>query len=211
MLATTHYDPDLDTVERAFAGDRHAFSCLVETYQKPVYNLCYRVLGNPHDAEEAAQEAFVRAYTRLESYDPARPFKTWLFSIAHHYCIDRLRRKRLIWLSLDDEPVLDTAVWRSSALTPEEIAMRREQDTDIQALLAILPAKDRSMVVMRYWYDLSYEEIAEATATTVSAVKSRLHRARCSLASMLNPAEKVQAEMARSPRHSAIAFFSLTI
>jgi RNA polymerase sigma-70 factor (ECF subfamily) len=182
MPAANHYDPDLAIIERARAGDRHAFSCLVDTYQKPVYNLCYRVLGNPHDAEEAAQEAFVRAYTRLESYDPARPFKTWLFSIAHHYCIDRLRRRRLIWVSLDDEPALDAAAWRSPAPTPEEIVVRRELDAGIQALLATLPARDRSMVVMRYWYDLSYEEIAEATATTVSAVKSRLHRARGALA-----------------------------
>ena len=60
MLATTPYDSDPATIERARAGDRHAFSCLVEAYQTPVYNLCYRLVGNPHDAEEAAQEAFLR-------------------------------------------------------------------------------------------------------------------------------------------------------
>jgi RNA polymerase sigma-70 factor (ECF subfamily) len=182
MSATTLADPDPITVQRARAGDSRAFSRLVETYQTPVYNLCYRVLGNPHEAEEAAQEAFLRAYTRLGSYDPARSFKTWLLSIAHHYCIDRLRRRRLNFLSLDDEPALDTAAWRSAAPTPEETTMRRERDGEIQAMLDLLPAKDRSALVMRYWYDLSYEEIAQATATTVSAVKSRLHRAREALA-----------------------------
>ena len=69
-------------------------------------------------------------------------------------------------------------MWRSTAPTPEEVVMRRERDSDIQALLSDLPLKDRSALVMRYWYDLSYEEIAAATDTTVSAVKSRLHRAR---------------------------------
>ena len=185
MPSTVPCDPDLATIERARSGDSRAFTRLVEAYQTPVYNLCYRLVGNPHDAEEAAQEAFLRAYTRLDSYDPARPFRTWLFSIAHHYCIDRLRRRRLIWLSLDDEPAMDTAVWRSAAPTPEETAMRREREGDIQTLLSTLPPKDRGTVVMRYWYDLSYEEIAAATDTTVSAVKSRLHRARGVLAGMM--------------------------
>ncbi len=172
----------------ARAGDGHAFSRLVAAYQSPIYNLCYRMLGNSHDAEEAAQEAFLRAYTRLSSYDPARPFKTWLFSIAHHYCIDRLRRRRLTWLSLDDEPELQPANWRAAGPSPEEQAMRREREANMQDALATLPPKDRSALIMRYWYDLSYEEIAQATASTVSAVKSRLHRARCALAPVIEPA-----------------------
>ena len=197
-------DPDPITIERARSGDHRAFTKLVEAYQTPVYNLCYRVLGNPHDAEEAAQEAFLRAYTRLSSYDPARSFKTWLLSIAHHYCIDRLRRRRLTWLSLDDEPALDTAMWRSTAPTPEDVVMRRERDSDIQVLLSALPLKDRSALVMRYWYDLSYEEIAAATDTTVSAVKSRLHRARVTLASHASPAQPRAAQRS-SAEWSAVA------
>jgi RNA polymerase sigma-70 factor (ECF subfamily) len=211
MQPATAHDPEPAIIALACIGDRRAFSCLVDAYQTPLYNLCYRVLGNPHDAEEAAQEAFLRAYTRLGSYEPARPFKSWLFAIAHHYCIDRLRRRRLTWLSLDDKPALDTAAWRSPAPTPEETAMRHERDDDIQARLASLPAKDRSAVVMRYWYDLSYEEIAAATATTVSAVKSRLHRARCTLASLVRPTENVPPGMTRSPRRPALAALLPTV
>lgn len=196
MLATTSYDLDLATVERARGGDDRAFSQLVEAYQRPIYNLCYRLLGNPHDAEEAAQETFLRGYTRLNSYDPARSFKTWIFSIAHHYCIDRLRRRRLIWLSLDDEPALDTATWRASTPTPEEQMVRQERAGDVQAALNTLPPKDRGAVVLRYWYDLSYEEIAAATDSTVSAVKSRLHRARGMLAGIVSALE--QAHMQRT-------------
>lgn len=190
MLATISCDPDLATIERARSGDDGAFSRLVEVYHRPIYNLCCRLLGNVHDAEEAVQETFLRAYTRLDSYDSARSFKTWLFSIAHHYCIDRLRRRRLIWLSLDDEPALDTAVWRSSAPLPEEVAMRREREGNLQALLNALPAQDRSMLILRYWYDLSYEEIAQTTGATISAVKSRLHRARGELAGLVGAAEQ---------------------
>ena len=169
----------------ARAGDGHAFSRLVAAYQTPIYNLCYRLLSNPHDAEEAAQETFLRAYARLNGYDPGRPFKSWLFAIAHHHCIDRLRRQRLTLLSLDDEPVLQPAIWRAATRTPEEQAMRREREADVQQALTTLRPKDRSALIMRYWYALSYEEIAQVTASTVSAVKSRLHRARCALAPLI--------------------------
>ena len=149
-------DSDPAAIERARSGDSRAFSTLVEAYQAPIFNLCYRIMGNPHDAEEAAQEAFLRAYSRLDSYDPARPLKTWLFSIAHHYCIDRLRRRRLVWLSLDDEPALDSVAWCSPAPTPEETTIRREREWDIQSLLNALSPHDRSALVMHYWYNLSH-------------------------------------------------------
>lgn len=203
MLAALPCDLDSTIIERARSGDGRAFAQLVEIYQTPVHNLCYRLLGNAHDAQDAAQEAFLRAYSGLASYNPARPFKTWLFSIAHHHCIDRLRRQRPAWFSLDDEPAMDTASWHSAAPTPEECAVRREREVEIQALLRHLPPKDRGAVIMRYWYDLSYEEIAEATATTVSAVKSRLHRARNVLAPMV--AENARPGAARSPRSRPLA------
>src|SRR4030042_6666685 len=82
-------------------GDVDAFGRVVEAFQKPVFNLCYRMLGNPEDAEDAAQESFWRAYQGLSKYDFHTPFGTWMLSIAAHYCIDRLRRKRRILLSLE--------------------------------------------------------------------------------------------------------------
>ncbi len=171
-------------VQRARTGDEAAFTLLVEAFQAPIYNLCYRMLGEPGEAEDAAQETFLRAYSQLFSYDPHRSFKTWLFSIANHHCIDRLRKRRLTWLSLDDDALVHPAL-QEQGPGPEEASVRREQTEQMQRLLARLGPDDRSVVVMRYWYDFSYEEIAEATHTTVSAVKSRLHRARGSLADML--------------------------
>ena len=179
-------------VRRARAGDEEAFANLVEAYQSPIYNLCYRMLGEAGEAEDAAQETFLRAYSRLASYDPSRSFKTWLFSIANHHCIDRLRKRRLTWLSIDDDLPPHPALHEQTP-GPEEASVRREQAEVMQALLGRLPPDDRSVVVMRYWYDLSYEEIAESTRTTVSAVKSRLHRARGHLGEML-------AAQARAPR-----------
>ena len=80
-------------LDGAIEGDDDAFAQLVELYQKPVYNLCYRMLGTPGDAEDAAQEAFLRAYKNLRRYDRNRSFATWLLSIASHYCIDQLRKR----------------------------------------------------------------------------------------------------------------------
>lgn len=190
-LAANDVDPI--TIQRARAGDGRAFGRPVEAYQAPIYNLCYRLLGNAGEAEEAAQEAFLRAYTRLDSFDPGRSFKSWLFSIAHHYCIDLLRRRRLTWLSLDDEPVAEGLAWRATTPSPEETTLRRERNDQVQAALNRLPPQYRSAVVMHYWYNLSYEEIAQTTGATVSAVKSRLHRARTALAGMGSLPEPAQA------------------
>ena len=79
-------------LQKARRGDKDAFGQLIEAYQGPVYNLAYRMLGNSGEAEEAAQEAFIRAYTRLDSYDPAHKFSTWLLSITSNYCIDLIRK-----------------------------------------------------------------------------------------------------------------------
>jgi RNA polymerase sigma-70 factor (ECF subfamily) len=177
-------DQEHSWIEAALQGDRNAFGCLVGAYQGPVYNLTYRMLGDPSEAEEAAQETFLRAYRKLDSYDPTRKFSTWLLSIASHYCIDRLRRRRLNWISLEDEG-LPPAALTSHQPDPERRAIQNEQEAEIQALLDTLPADYRAAVVLHYWYDLSYEEIAETTGSTVSAIKSRLFRARRMLAQRL--------------------------
>ena len=176
-------DQEAIWVQEARAGDRAAFARLVERFQRPVYNLAYRMLGNPHDAEDAAQEAFLKAYRALSGYDPRRSFSTWLLSITAHHCIDRLRRKRLQQVSLDGLPP-----WRQlSAETPDvQRALEREDEGDrIRALLQHLPEDYRLVLVLRYWHDLGYSEIAETTGESVSAVKSRLHRARKRMAELL--------------------------
>src|SRR3990170_6652233 len=90
-------------VLQAQQGSDDAFTRLVETYQTPVYNLCYRMLGEPEAAEDAAQETFLRVYQHLHRYDRKRPFATWLLSIAAHYCIDRLRRRKFTFTSFDED------------------------------------------------------------------------------------------------------------
>jgi RNA polymerase sigma-70 factor, ECF subfamily len=181
-----------ELVAGARAGSPAAFAALVEAYQRPIYNLCYRMLGDPGEAEDAAQEAFLRAYSQLHRYDPGRSFKTWLFAIASHHCIDRLRRRRVTWLGIDDEPLLTHPALLEPRPGPEQMAVRREEEAAIQGALAKLAPRDRSAIVMRYWYDMSYDEIARVTGSTASAVKSRLHRARVCLAAVLRGAEALR-------------------
>ena len=173
-------DNEHEWLLHARRGDDDAFASLVEAYQVPIYNLCYRMLGDPAQAEDAAQEAFLKAYRGLKRYDPNRPFATWLLAIASHHCIDRLRRRRIPTISLSE--LLPNQQKPDDSPGPEAALAISEHQQAVRGMLEHLGNHDRAVVVLRYWYELSYEEIAQALSTSVSAVKSRLHRARRQLA-----------------------------
>ncbi len=172
-------------VAQAQHGNDEAFTKLVEAYQTHVYNLCFRMLGEPESAEDAAQETFLRAYQHIHRYDQKRPFATWLLSIAAHYCIDRLRRRKFSMISVDqDEDEGGFELPDADAPNPESEAVRGEQRERMQGLRKRLDSVDRAAIILRYWHDCSEAEIAETLNLTVSAVKSRLHRARRELAGL---------------------------
>jgi RNA polymerase sigma-70 factor (ECF subfamily) len=137
------------------------------------------MLGDAAEAEDASQETFLRVYKNIKHYDHKRPFSTWLLSIAAHYCIDLLRKRRMVILSMDGNPYLDPP---DGTPGPEASYVLLENQKRAQTLMKSLNPQDRAAVVMYYWYDFSYEEIANSLSLTVSAVKSRLHRARITLA-----------------------------
>ena len=167
---------DAALVELVLADDQDAFAVLVERYKDAVQNLAYRMLSNAAEAEDVTQETFVRAYTQLATYKPAHKFSTWLLSIASHLAIDQLRRRRFLALPLEDVPFLD---WIADVGTsPEQSALEGEQQDEVQTYLQRLPGKYRAVIVLRYWYDFSYEEIARTLNLTPALVKARLHRAR---------------------------------
>jgi RNA polymerase sigma-70 factor (ECF subfamily) len=170
-------------IRRAQAGDQAAFGQLVQVYQRPVYNLAYRMLGTTAGAEEAAQEAFLRAYRYLHTYHSEKKFSSWLLSIASHYCIDSLRRQRTPPVALDEAPV--AALAGPAEQMPEAATLERERQQEVQTLLARLPDSYRLALVLRYWHDLSYEEMARVLGISEQAVKSRLHRARAMMAGHL--------------------------
>jgi RNA polymerase sigma-70 factor (ECF subfamily) len=195
------HSQEAEWLARAQTGDDEAFSYLVEAYQVPVYNLCYRMLGNAGDAEDAAQESFFRAYKAIKRYDPSRKFSTWLLTIASNYCIDQHRRRRLPTFSIEETPTQDFP--DRTAISPDNLLVRNEQQAQVRKLLESLSSVDRAAVVLRYWYDYSYEEIASALSLSVSAVKSRLHRARRDLAIQWNEREPAALVVERTGHESS--------
>ena len=164
-------------IAEAQAGDKDAFAKLVEKYQRPVFSVCYRMLGTATAAEDAAQEAFIRAYMALDRYDPNRSFATWLLSIASNYSIDQLRKKKVTILSMDNENYSWLAP-PDPGPSPEKAALEKEKQALVQEILSDLPETDRAAIILQFWHDYSYDEIAESLNLSTSAVKSRLFRAR---------------------------------
>ena len=169
-----------DILKLSIKGDEVAFNQIVESFQKPVFNLCYRMLGSTEAAEDAAQETFWRAYQSIKKYNPDRSFATWLLSIAAHYCIDQHRKRKLPILDIDD--YLTETVADQNIPNPEAVTLQKEHQSQIQELLNELPELDRAAITLRYWHECSEEEISQVLDITVNAVKSRLHRARKKLA-----------------------------
>lgn len=191
---------EAEWLQQALHGDEAAFANIIETYQRPVYNLCYRMLNDSTEAEDAAQETFWRAYQNLKRYDMTRPFPTWLLSIAAHYCIDQQRKRRYPSLSMDLLPEEDAP---DSAPSPEKVVGEREETSHMRHLLNALSPQDRAAIILRYWYEFSEEEIAKALSLSVSAVKSRLHRARKELAQNWQEAQALNGTPGRRENESS--------
>lgn len=188
-------------VLQAQQGNDDAFTQLVETYQKPVYNLCYRMLGEPDTAEDAAQETFLRAYAQLKTYDPGQSFGTWLLSVAAHYCIDRLRRRKFQWLSFDDPRWDESAPSLVSDLpSPETSALNKEREEEVQRALQKLAPQYRMVLVLKYWNEMSLEEISQITGDNVGTVKVKLFRARQMLGKQLTAPARGKTRM--EPSHA---------
>lgn len=175
-------------VERAREGELDAFNLLVERYERPLYNLCLRMLSSPQSAEDATQEAFISAYRSLKSFRGGS-FKSWLFRIGSNACYDEMRRQRSRpSRSLDapigeDERTIEVA---DNAPTPEESAQNVELRDVLREAIAGLPRDQRLAIILRDVQGLDYEEIAEATNASLGTVKSRINRARSRLRKVLS-------------------------
>jgi RNA polymerase sigma-70 factor (ECF subfamily) len=176
--------PESALVAAARQGEAAAFSALVARYQTPVYNLAYRMLGDPDEAADATQEAFLRAYQALGQYRGG-PFRAWLLRIAANACYDSLRRRqRRPTASLDRLPHEQVAGAQVSP-DPEEVVLQREHQALIQRCLLALPPDQRLVVVLADIQGLSYEEIAVVTRSPLGTVRSRLSRGRARLRDLL--------------------------
>jgi RNA polymerase sigma-70 factor (ECF subfamily) len=174
-------------IARSRKGDLAAFNILVERYQNPLYNLCFRMLGSREGAEDATQDAFISSYRNLERFR-GEAFRPWLFRIAVNACYDELRRRRSRPAVSLDEPRGEGGLpidVPSRSETPESGAERLELADALREALAALPHDQRLVVILRDVQGLEYAEIAQVTGTSLGTVKSRLNRARRRLCSLL--------------------------
>jgi RNA polymerase sigma-70 factor, ECF subfamily len=186
MLAAAQEPPDGDLVGQARQGDPEAFGELVRRYQAGVFNVCYRLLGERTAAEDLAQEAFIRAYSRLGTFDVSRPFGPWMRRVAANVCLNHLERPAPPSLPLDDE------VTQTAGNSNQDPAAASEAAQTIQAVrgaILALPPRYRAVIELRHFQELSYDEIASALGRPLSDIKSDLFRARKLLAQTLNREE----------------------
>lgn len=189
-------------IERAQRGEYAALCELIGRYERKAYHLAFRLMGNHADASDAAQEALVRVYTRLNNFRGDSAFSTWLFRVVTNTCLDELRRRgRFRFASLDDPLLSDEGCMPRQALDdrdgPVDAAERREVQWLVRAAIRRLPADYRAVVVLRDLQSLSYSEIASVLGTSVGTIKSRLHRARLALRSILTSTEGLRHEIER--------------
>lgn len=179
-------DVDSRLVKQSLAGNMQAYGELVDRYRRRVYNLAYRMLGDPERAEDAAQEAFIRAYKGLRHYRPSGKFSSWLFATASNVCIDRLRKRPHASASIDD-PNWRPVASDDTKSDPAEAADRSETQAAVHTALGRLPENQRLAITLVQIQGLSYEEASEVMQQPVGTVKSHAHRAKTTLKRFLIP------------------------
>ena len=173
---------EVELIKKAAKGDPDAFECLMLQYQTPVYNLCYRIVGNPEDAADMTQETFLKAWKNLEGFHMESSLSTWLYRLANNACLDLLRskkRKPTISIVREDEDgeeaVFDPV---DPSPQPDEALIRKEENQILQQALQSLDEQQRAILTLRVVNDMSYEDIGQVLQIKEGTVKSRLARAR---------------------------------
>ncbi|MCE3008027.1 MAG: sigma-70 family RNA polymerase sigma factor [Bacteroidetes bacterium] len=181
-------------IDRAKQGDEKAYEVLLKKYQKSVYYLIYKMIRNPEDAEDLTQETFAKAFGSLVSFDPKFAFSTWLFKIGSNSAIDFIRRKKMQTLSINqgganDETGNPVLQLKDGNLVPDEKLLKQQRKEYLQVAIGQLPTRYRQLVILRYFEELSYEEVALELQIPLGTVKAQLHRARELLYGALNNME----------------------
>jgi RNA polymerase sigma-70 factor (ECF subfamily) len=184
---------DHEVVVRAQKGSEKAYRELLDRYQRPVFSLIYRMVRDREQAEDLAQETFVRVFNHIDRYDPAYKFSSWIFKIATNLTIDWMRKKEVPTVSIDgsryattsDEIEASTITVESKDETPEELLIARELGDEIERAIGRLRPEYKTAILLRHVEDKPYEEIAQIMSLPLGTVKTYIHRGRKELQEML--------------------------
>lgn len=181
---------DFNVVSRAKEGDQKAYAELMQRYKDSIYFMALKMVNNKDDAMDLTVETFAKAFENLEKYKPEFAFSTWLFRIATNNCIDFIRKRRLNVVSLNtltdqdgEERQLEV---RSENLNPEESSIKKQENEKLKNIVDQLPSRYRTLIILRYFEEQSYEEIAQQLDLPLGTVKAQLFRARDLLANVMN-------------------------
>lgn len=196
-------DEERSLIQKAQKGDMAAFETLVQQHERLVYNLALRTLGNDADAQDAAQEAFIKAWTGLGSFRGDSKFSVWIYRLTNNVCLDMLRKRKNEAISLtmpDDEGEDTTLDIPDESSSPQRILEKKEQMEDLQKAIDTLPEDYRRVLLLREVSDLSYEEIAKVLDMDLGTVKSRIFRARKKLCAILSDSGNFSAQKSSHSR-----------
>jgi RNA polymerase sigma-70 factor (ECF subfamily) len=179
---------DAELVEKVLAKDDAALKELVDRHLQAIYTFCLRYTGSPEDAQDAAQETFVKAWKKLQSFDTKKPFRTWLFAIAKNSATDLMRKRKTVSFSKfdtgEDSNVLVDTLADPEPL-PDEVFERASLTSDARGALAQLPARDRAILSLRYEEEESFENISRILKIPANTVRSLHRRALIALRKLL--------------------------
>ncbi|MCJ8209963.1 sigma-70 family RNA polymerase sigma factor [Mucilaginibacter sp. RS28] len=181
---------DYQLVLKAREGDQKAYASLMQRYKDSIYFMALKMVNNREDAMDLTVETFAKAFEKLDKYQPEFAFSTWLFRVATNNCIDFIRKKKLNTTSLhgivdddgDDRPLQIKA----DVLNPEETSIKKQQTAELKVLVESLPPRYRNLITLRYFDELSYEEIAQELSLPLGTVKAQLFRAKYLLGNVIN-------------------------
>lgn len=185
---------DFNLVTNAKFGDQKAYAELMQRYKDSIYFMVLKMVNNKDDAMDLTVSTFAKAFENLDKYKPDFAFSTWLFRIATNSSIDFIRKKKLHTTSIDrmtgedgDERVFEI---KSDSLNPEESSIKKQQTQQLKEIVDKLPVRYKTLIILRYYDELSYEEIAMQLDLPLGTVKAQLFRARDLLSNVLNRRKK---------------------
>ena len=169
---------DEELVARSKSGDMDSFNQLILRWERPIYALAYRVIGQEEDARDVAQETFLRAFRALPGFKGQAKFSSWIYRIALNLCRDWIRRKKRTPVSQvpEDVDLSELAAERGPVESVEELVARRELSAVVEEAMALLPEEQRTAVILKEYHGMTFQEIADLQGCPLSTVKTRLYQ-----------------------------------